>query len=115
MSADPVSDVVHCQRADTLDASDFIFHQPIQFVEVGRPRQLAPDSLKPCLDLFQESARNPALMRMTLAAWQLAKRGLADRRRRTALDSKESHLCARTVAVFVDIVAYNFVESHGCS
>src|SRR5260221_2855819 len=114
MSADSVSNVVDGQRADALDSSDLIIDSPMKRSEVRRPRELASDSLKSCLDMFQESARNPALMRMTLAAWQLAKRGPADRPRRSALDLKESHFCARAVAVFADIVANNFVKSHAC-
>jgi hypothetical protein len=112
MSADSVSNVVDGQRADALDSSDLIIDSPVKRSEVRRPREVASDSLESGLDLFQESARNPALMRMTLAAWQLAKRGLADRHRRTALDLKESHFCARTVAVFADIAVNAFIESH---
>src|SRR5580693_8996186 len=114
MSADPVSNVIDGQRTDALDSSDLFIDSPMKHSEVCGAREFAPDSLKSCLYLFKESARNPTLMRRSLAAWQLAKRGLANRGRRTPLDFKKSHLCARTVAVFLDVVADNFAESHAC-
>ena len=42
MSADPVRDVIHRQRADALEASDLIFHGPVQFIEIYCSCQLRP-------------------------------------------------------------------------
>ena len=110
-----MSNVIDGQRADTLDSSDLIINSSMNRGEVRRSCELASDSLKPRLDLFEENARNPTLVRVTLAARQLAKRGLSDRRRRAALNFKESLFLPRVVAVFMDIVADNLVKRQGCS
>ena len=116
MSADPVSDVMHRQRADALDASDLIFHSPMKRGEVGRPCQLASDSLKSCLDLFERAPAECAADEddaCRLAARKARPCGwLADGLRWIS----KNRISARVVAVFADVVADNFIERHaGCS
>ena len=70
MCAESVSDVVHGQRADTLDASDLVFHSSMKHGEVGRLGELPCYCLKPRLHLFEERPRNAPLMGMAFAfAW----------------------------------------------
>ena len=107
-----MSDVVHGECPNAFHVSNLVFHKAMKREEIGGLCKLGSDSLESGLRLIEQRLGDAPLMRVPLSARQQAQRCLADCLGCAALDFKETHLRAGTLAVMPDILIHNRIERH---